>query len=44
MAGAVCSMAGGDQPPNRTDGFVRTHFVAVCRGPYSKDLVKAWKQ
>ncbi|KAG2436314.1 hypothetical protein HXX76_006625 [Chlamydomonas incerta] len=25
-----------------TSGFVRTHAVAVCRGPYSHELVKAW--
>lgn len=27
-----------------TSGFVRTHAVAVCRGPYSSDLVKAWEK
>ncbi|KAG2454502.1 hypothetical protein HYH02_000349 [Chlamydomonas schloesseri] len=27
-----------------TSGFVRTHTVAVCRGPYSKELVKAWEK
>ncbi|GIM02332.1 hypothetical protein Vretimale_7217 [Volvox reticuliferus] len=29
---------------NWTAGFVRTHAISVCRGPYSRDLVKAWER
>ncbi|KAG2493176.1 hypothetical protein HYH03_008597 [Edaphochlamys debaryana] len=30
--------------PNWTAGFVRTRAVAICRGPYSPDLVRAWEK
>ncbi|GLI63525.1 hypothetical protein VaNZ11_006510 [Volvox africanus] len=29
---------------NWTAGFVRTRAISVCRGPYSRDLVKAWER
>ncbi|GLC76657.1 hypothetical protein PLESTF_001813900 [Pleodorina starrii] len=35
---------GGAAPANWSAGFVHMHAVAVCRGPYSKDLVKAWEK
>ncbi|GIL64253.1 hypothetical protein Vafri_18254 [Volvox africanus] len=36
----------GDEPlcANWTAGFVRTRAISVCRGPYSRDLVKAWER
>ncbi|GFR46069.1 hypothetical protein Agub_g7498 [Astrephomene gubernaculifera] len=38
-----CSGGGEAEAVHWTPGFVRTWAMAVCRGPYSKQLVQAWK-
>ncbi len=43
-AGARCGPCPSTSNANATCGFVRTHAVAVCRGPYPKELVKEWER
>lgn len=36
--------AGGNVGLNATTAFVRTHWTAVCRGPFAPMLVDAWRR
>ncbi|KXZ49471.1 hypothetical protein GPECTOR_21g697 [Gonium pectorale] len=41
---AAAGVSASDGQHNWTRGFVRTHAVAVCRGPYPRELVRAWER
>ena len=39
-----CLLPAGELQPNVSPCFVETSRVAVCRGPYPTELVKAWHE
>lgn len=34
----------GNCNQNRTEGFVQTHGLGICRGCYAKALIKEWRR